>query len=446
MDKRKKAAAKKQVLKNHVSGKQGLLPEGFIMEMENLLGTEEASRLFASLDSEPSVSIRVNRRKASPSDPVFREMFPEAEPVEWCGSGLYLPVRHDFVHDPLLHSGVYYVQEAASMIYEPISERLAVELVTPSSDRPRRLDVLDLCAAPGGKSTAMLNGLAIAEQKIGRPLPYLLVSNEYDRKRVKALKENLDKWGDPNAIITNSPTDRFASLEGCFDIVAVDAPCSGEGMMRRLPMARTQWSTALVEQCVTLQREILSDAVEALRPGGFLIYSTCTFNSREDEGNVSWLCECHGLEIVEKPRHFFPHRERCEGLFVAVLQKPEGKPGATLRRLGRNDLLAAGIPVVSDGIEMTLPRQQKQGRKDDTTAIPSPRQVLAFDYDRGKFPMVELDREDAVAYLRRNALRLPEEVAKGYVAVAYKGYPLGLVKNVGTRANNLLPAEWRLLT
>lgn len=443
------------------------LPDAFIREMEGVLGPSETALLVDALREEPSVSIRLNKRKVRDSEAFMRRIadFSPSD-VEWCGSGYYLEKRPDFVHDPLLHAGAYYVQEGASMVYQSLVEKIVRE--TGSNDKGAPLKVLDLCAAPGGKSTAILNAL---------PDNSLLVANEFDRGRSKILKENLDKWGEPNVIVTNSPTARFASLTGYFDIVAVDAPCSGEGMMRREPMARSQWSTGLVESCSSLQRDILEDAEEALRPGGFLIYSTCTFNRMENEGNVSWLKEEKGLSAVSEPRRFMPHKNRCEGLFVVVMQKPEDpdfhpyqpkyKPGKglginsdsvfidttdsvferignrifciptallpTLELLKRND-----IPLLGAGTEV--------GTEKGSLFIPSSRQVLSRLFNGESLPSVELTLENAVAYLRRMPLTLDPAIPKGYVAVQYEGHTLGLVKNLGNRSNNLYPSEWRVLT
>lgn len=406
------------------------VPEAFIARMTEELGAGEAAMLAGALDATPSVSVRLNRRKTAGP-------LPEGlEPVPWCPSGFYLDERPDFIHDPLLHAGVYYVQEAASMIYEPIIADIAGGL---KETEGNPLHVLDLCAAPGGKSTAMLNGLTAAGRE-----RYFLVANEVDRRRAGILRENLDKWGDPNVAVTNSTADCFGRLEGFFDIVAVDAPCSGEGMMRREPEARRQWSEQLVEGCAALQRDILAHAVEAVRPGGWLVYSTCTFNRRENEDNVDWAVNALGLEPWGQSRRFMPHRERCEGLFVAVMRKPavdgytsRPRPVADMESL-TSALGRAGVRILSAGTET----QELKGN----LATPSARSVLAHDYDRGRFPEVELSADDALAYLRRNALRLPDGTPEGYVAVTFRGHPIGLVKNLGNRANNLHPKEWRILT
>ena len=402
------------------------IPEGFVGMLRETLGVADTEALLRALDGEPSVSVRVNRRKVNDMDGFLRRFGDYGpKPVPWCASGFYLDRRPDFVHDPMLHAGAYYVQEAASMIYETIVENLSLP--------ERHLNVLDLCAAPGGKTTAILNGL------LGKD--YTLVANEFDGKRVHILKENVDKWGDPDVVVTNSPTDRFRSLADCFDVVAVDAPCSGEGMMRREPVARSQWSEGLVARCAAMQRDILADAIGCLRPRGVLIYSTCTFNETENEANTRWLTEKYGLETIVGPRHFYPHREQCEGLFTAVFRKRAGDECIDSQPVPNADQLIkmlnkARVRILRAGTE-TISRK-------GSVEIPSSRQVLAHDYDRERFPKVSLGMEAAVAYLKGNPLQLDQEVPKGYVAVEYDGYPLGLVKNLGSRANNLYPAEWRI--
>ena len=438
------------------------IPSGFVNYMSYVLGPEESTQLVAALEHAPSVSIRVNRKKVSDLISFidrFKEFGPT--PVEWCDTGYHLLTRPKFVNDPLLHAGSYYVQEAASMYYESI-----VKDLLPKIEGGQPIKVLDMCAAPGGKSTAMLNALEG---------DYVLVANEYERSRSKILKENLDKWGDPNVIITNSSSDSFGRLKGYFDIVAVDAPCSGEGMMRREPVARSQWSPQLVKQCAALQKEILGNAIEALRPGGYLIFSTCTFNHEENEHNVEWLHE-KGLTIVEDARRFMPHREKCEGLYVVCMQKETGeeppvrlpkakqsnsrlpddvvfvrKENLDFEKIGERIygvpetlvptlrfLMAGKINILGAGTEIA-------SMKGDL-AIPSSRQVLSLTFDARKLPIVELSREDATGYLQGNPLSLAEGIPKGFIAVTYEGKPLGLMKNIGRRANNLYPAEWRIRT
>lgn len=411
------------------------IPEGFINQMETILGTEETEKLTNELKQPSPISIRINRRKIKDFNTVLDRFGTErVTQVPWCASGFYLSKRPLFVLDPLFHAGAYYVQEAASMIYEKITEDL-IKGGDLKTNGKGGLKILDMCAAPGGKTTAILNGLAATGTD-----SYLLIANEYDSKRVRILKENLDKWGDPNVIVTNSSSNLYAELEDTFDIVAVDAPCSGEGMMRREAAARSQWSLKLIEKCSSLQKDILANAVKALKPGGILIYSTCTFNKTENEDNASWLAKQFGLNEIMHPRRFYPHRERCEGLFVTAFRKPEEEAGLreeagteTLRR----KIKAVGIKIVSDGIQQT----ERKGN----TEIPSSRQVLSYLYDKSLFPSAELPETDAVSYLRRNTVVLPEDTPEGYVAVTFRGLPMGLVKNLGSRANNLYPSEWRIL-
>lgn len=393
----------------------------------------------SAMDGAPEVSIKLNRRKCSD---IAETGYAGTEPVKWCRSGFYLKERPKFTLNPLLHAGVFYVQDASSMVYETIVERLRGLGLLP--ERPL---VIDLCAAPGGKTGSIINAL---------PDGSIIVANEVMPKRVKILRENLLKWGYPDTIVTNSRTADVAALGEMFDLVAVDAPCSGEGMMRKDAEAVAQWSEGLVAQCSALQKEILADAVAALRPGGVLIFSTCTFNRRENEENVSWLAGQFGLEPVEMdfptewgigkaidsqyPAYrFMPHLTRGEGLFVAVLRKP-GVPHAqsTAKRV---ELIKRRLRVL-DGMERN--RNAKPLKGND--AVPNPVEPLMTDFVHGKYPEIELSEEHALRYLRHEALRLDDDTPKGFVVVTYKGHPLGFVKNIGSRANNLYPAEWRIRT
>ncbi|MDE6511981.1 MAG: RsmB/NOP family class I SAM-dependent RNA methyltransferase, partial [Muribaculaceae bacterium] len=229
------------------------LPEGFKALLSSEIGPERAKILFSALSKEPETSVRINLRKF-PEIPVY----PGMTEVPWCDSGHYLPERPSFTSHPLLHAGAFYVQDASSMVYETIVKHLVGD---------RHVFACDLCAAPGGKTTAILNAI---------PDGSVMLANEFSSSRANILKENLTKYGYPDLIVTNADTDRLAALKGRFDIVAVDAPCSGEGMMRKDKEARSQWSEGLIRQCASLQRGIIENAVEMLAPGGHLIYSTCT--------------------------------------------------------------------------------------------------------------------------------------------------------------------------
>ena len=415
------------------------IPSDFCALMREQYGDTMAESLFQGLSEEPCVSVRLNPRKS----PVTQ--VPGGHPVPHCPGAFYLDERPAFTFDPLFHAGVYYVQEASSMyLAKALEEHLRFPLAsfgayasphsdsrlsdTPSSS-PRY--ALDLCAAPGGKSTLLRSLL---------PDDWWLVSNEPMPKRAQVLAENMAKWGYPQSIVTqNYPAD-FAFLSHQFDLLVTDVPCSGEGMFRKDEGAIRDWSLENVTLCWQRQRSILSDVWPALKPGGLLIYSTCTFNHFEDEDNVQWIAGHLGADILEQ-RHFFPGRDKGEGFFLAVLRKygTSSVPGsdasplspeAFVSKVRRNlHTLLCGIPE---------PEQTPKG--------PVPPHILALSTScpRGNWPEYELTYTEALAYLRREALRI--EAPKGIVLVTFRGIPLGFVKSVGQRANNLYPQEWRIRT
>lgn len=378
------------------------LPEGFKTMMRELMGVESDS-LIDALQLPPVVSVRLNKRK-------HIDQFDSCEKVPWCESGYYLESRPEFIFDPLLHAGAYYVQDASSMIYETVTKQI-VEIFAKESDCNPCLHVLDLCAAPGGKTTAIINSL---------PDNSSIVANEYVRKRLPALQENIERWGFPNVKITNHDVSFFSKQGVLYDIVAVDAPCSGEGMMRKEEVARTQWSHELIQQCSSLQKDILRNAVEALKPGGFLIYSTCTFNRKENEDNAEYIkselrLKPYDLDLspdwniskgydTDIPCYrFMPHKTKGEGLFLSVFRKPGDWHHS------------------SSKINSILCNQDAE------------------------LPKVEISRELAVSYLRGESIILPENAPLGLLTVCYKGFPLGKAKNIGKRANNLYPKNKRIL-
>lgn len=246
------------------------LPDGLVRRLSADLGNE-APLLLAALDTPPPTSIRLNPRKPGG---------PSGALVPWCSTGRFLDERPLFTVDPLLHAGAYYVQEAGSMLVE----RAVVAAGLIGADAT----ALDLCAAPGGKSTHLLSLLGPGA---------LVVCNEVDARRHAVLQENIWKWGAPNACITRLPAETFGTLPH-FDLVLVDAPCSGEGLMRREPVARSQWSPELVRRCSTVQAGLLEHAWNALRPGGALIYSTCTWADEEDEGLLKSFLRRHEAEVL----------------------------------------------------------------------------------------------------------------------------------------------------
>ena len=380
------------------------LPEEFIRETRLVMGDDRLNRFMEAFNEEAPTSIRVNPTKHSIAD---------GEKVPWCQEGYYLEGRPQFTFDPLFHAGCYYVQEAASMFVTHVLRTFLSSLHSP-------LNVLDMCAAPGGKSTAARSVL---------PEGSLLVSNEPVPTRAQILLENITKWGAPNCIVTNNYPRDFRKAKARFDVIICDVPCSGEGMFRKDPATIGEWSLQNVEKCWRLQREIVADAWECLNPGGIMIYSTCTFNTKENEENVRWMMEELGAEILEMPTQpewnitgsllegfnapvyrFIPGITRSEGLFLAVLRKKNVTEGTG--------------PIV------TFQRLK----------------VLKADLPEGEFPKVELTYQEALKYLRGEALVLPPDTPKGFVTVTYKGAPLGPVKNIGNRANNLYPKPWRIKT
>ena len=273
------------------------LPPSFVEDMRALM--PDANDFLAALQTEQPVSIRLNSLKLDTSTHPESYIFPASYPaalrgqgevrlpqdsvrVPWCESGYYLPNRPAFTFDPLFHAGGYYVQEAASMFLEQAMRR--------SVGAPCRM--LDLCAAPGGKSSLASTLL---------PKGSLLVANEVIRQRSQILAENLTKWGCPNTIVTNSDPADFGQLDNFFDVLLTDVPCSGEGMFRKDPVAVSEWSPQNVELCYQRQRRILSDVWPSLKPGGIAIYSTCTYNVHEDEENIAWICQELGAEVLEVP-------------------------------------------------------------------------------------------------------------------------------------------------
>ena len=387
------------------------LPEDFVRETRLLMGEERFNRFMEAFNEDAPTSIRIN--------PLHRGTVPSVQIVPWCPEGYYLEGRPQFTFDPLFHAGCYYVQEAASMFVTHIVRTII-------NCQSSIVNCLDMCAAPGGKSTAIRTVL---------PEGSTLVSNEPIPTRAQILLENITKWGWKDCIVTNNYPRDFRKAKTKFDIILCDVPCSGEGMFRKDPNAINEWSLQNVEKCWRLQREIVADAWECLNPGGILIYSTCTYNTKENEENVRWIMEEYGAEpivIPTKPEwgitgsllpgfdapvyRFIPGITRSEGLFMAVLQH-----------------------------RGTVPRVSKE-RLNYTGTVPSVLRRLTPDFPQGDFPRIDLSYPNALKYLRGEALVLPADTPRGIVTVTYKGVPLGPMKNIGNRANNLYPKPWRIKT
>ena len=410
------------------------LPTAFTEKTRQLMGEERFERYLQSFEEDTPVSIRLNPMKASPNLSKGREFqVLDGERVPWCRHAYYLKKRPNFTMDPLFHAGCYYVQEASSMFLDEVLRQtspIPSQGGEPHSSPLGRLgEALDMCAAPGGKSTLLRAAL---------PEDCVLYSNEPIRNRANILLENVTKWGYKNHIVTNNYPKDYRKSKMKFDLILCDVPCSGEGMFRKDEATIREWSPQNVEKCWQLQRDIVDDAWACLNAGGLLIYSTCTFNTKENEENIRYFLEQYeDMEVVpvaiqpewnitgsllegfnEPVYRFIPGISKGEGLFMAVLRK--SLPPTPSKRRGRQEALNI----------LTSPlRHQTSALSHHTSDI-----------------KVDLDYKSAISYLRGEALVLPEDTPRGEVTVCFQGHPLGPMKNIGTRANNLYPKEWRIRT
>lgn len=475
---------------------QNTVPQEFKDYAVKLLGAERWKKVEEALSDEPSVSIRLNPYKTGGLGCDWSQCDGYDGRVPWAEGAFYLKSRPAFTADPLLHAGIYYVQEAASMFLEQAVRRYVNSPVK----------ALDLCAAPGGKSTVLRSCL---------PEGSFMVCNEPVRQRAQVLAENMIKWGHPDVMVTNSYPDAFSPLDGAFDLVVADVPCSGEGMFRKEEDAVSGWSMDNVMMCRDRQREIISQVWPALKSGGLLVYSTCTLNQYENEENVAWIASELGAEVLplDVPSewgicgnllsgevsadgagkipvcHFVPGLTRGEGFFLAVLRKtsvcedtvevgfmPSGKKNRTKGKRGEQRVqavpencrewisrIADSFEFQTDGVRLTAVSSQFAGWcaavRDKVNVIfcgimvaeqkgkdwvPSQMLAMSTCLVRSAFPAVDLDYPAAVAYLRKETPSLPEGTPKGFVLLTYAGVPLGFAKNIGNRANNLYPQEWRI--
>ena len=412
------------------------LPTDFTEYTRRLMGDALYATLEKGLREEPPVSIRLNPFKGAATRFGVKD---SAGNVAWCRDGVYLKARPDFTFDPLLHAGLYYVQEAASMFVDHVLREV---VKTP-------VRMLDLCAAPGGKTGCALAAL---------PHGSMLFSNEPVRRRASILNENVLKFGVPDVVVTNNYACDYSRSKLQFDVVLADVPCSGEGMFRKDAGAIDDWSMKKVEECARLQREIVSDIWSCLKPGGLLIYSTCTFNAHEDEENVAWIAKELGADFIEIPTEkawnimgslidknpvyrFVPGKTRGEGLFMAVLRK-YGEPADVNEERRLKEIKAIHekalkkLHVLSHG---PLPDMMK-GRQ----TLPDHSKALSVTADLHAYPHVEVDYQQAIAYLRTEAVTLKTDVPRGIVLLTYRDFPIGFAKNLGNRANNLYPQAWKI--
>ena len=451
-----------------------MIKESFRKYLEEAIGSENALVAFSAFDAPASVSVRANPFKSG--------RIPEGRKVAWSEHGRILPERPQFTLDPHFHGGAYYVQDSSSMFVGHVFRTLAARMSLPQ-DRPVR--VLDLCAAPGGKTTDLAASL---RTMFGDR--FLLVSNEVMKQRVGVLADNVALWGDPNVMVTSDDPRAFSSLTGFFDIIVADVPCSGEGMFRKDEEAQNQWSEDNVALCEARQRRIIADVWPSLACGGLFIYSTCTFNRYENDGNVAWVAEELGAEPLLKEDvageyegviktglgySLVPGFVEGEGQYCSALVKTGDCAYVESRqRQGR----AARPAPLPKGLERLLDREVSFRQKGDVvTAVPSclaqlvgileqslhvvaagcavgtvkgnvlvPDADLALSLmlDRTAFPSVEVDRNTALSYLHRDAITLPEGTERGYVLICHEELPLGFVKNLGNRCNSLHPQSRRI--
>ena len=376
--------------------------------------------------SEASVSIRLNPFKGCDG--------PAGTPVPWSPYGRMLDSRPSFTLDPLFHAGCYYVQDSSAMYVGHIFRKYLHKV----SGGGRHLRVLDLCAAPGGKTTDLAASL---RELYGSD--FTLVSNEVMKARASILCDNVAVWGDPAVTVTSVDPAAFARMGAWFDVIVADVPCSGEGMFRKDERAREEWSPAVVDLCAARQKRILADVWPALREGGLLIYSTCTYETSENDDNLIWAAEELGGEIIAPENEYADYGVEltsCGNLLRAGVVPGEGQwVGALVKtssqKSGKNISIQDLRPLRSGLIK---------GVQKGKDFIPDADYALSMDFAGEDYPSVELDLQTALKYLHRDALVLPD-AAPGYNVVRYKGHPLGFVKNIGSRCNNLLPKGRRIL-
>lgn len=458
------------------------VPPALLLSLQNIKGFDKEAFERVHKTGQQITSIRYNAAKLKrTSHPSF---FNEGlqEPIPWASGGYYLRDRPSFTLDPLFHSGLYYVQDASSMFLEE-ALRQTIDLGSP-------LKVLDLCAAPGGKST-LIQSIISAES--------LLVSNEVIKARANILVENITKWGAENVIVTNNDPKDFQRLPGYFDIIVVDAPCSGSGLFRKDPQAIKEWSINNVQLCCQRQQRILSDVMPSLKHGGILLYSTCSYSGEEDEDLSDWLissCGVQSLKLQLKDGHgiietlspisnaygyrFYPDKVKGEGFYLAAFKKEEKEnmPAAQgTKAMKRNQR------VVIPDREVLEPFMEKPGnfffitQNESVIAVPlhlerelailqSSLYIKKAGVKLGNIIRNELipahelavstiinpcvlyfdtDRETALKYLRKQDTGILPSNNKGWCLLTYSKLPLGWIKILPGRINNYYPRDWRIL-
>ena len=429
--------------------------------LAQVVGEGNLSAVLDALSGEPSVSVRINPAKAGSPSEIFGNLV--SGPVEWNRHAAFLSERPAFTLDPLIHAGAYYVQDSSAMFPGKAFRDVLDKVLESGIISPK---VLDLCAAPGGKTTDI--SASLRESCKGG---YLLISNEIMKQRAAVLADNAAVWGDPSVVVTSVDPKAFGTLPGFFDIIVADVPCSGEGMFRKDDEAVSQWSEENVALCQARQRRIVADVWPSLAEGGFLVYSTCTFNNLENDDNVKWICSEFGAEIIgidscgllrtECGVSLVPGFVRGEGQYCAVLRKTSPSAG-TAACSGRQQDRWQKLPeahasiirplldeemamIVKDGRIVAVPeyvrcvlsmleplrplaRGLAVGMFKGKDFIPDADLALSLSLRRGAFNEFEVNRETALSFLHRDPVRLP----------------IGFVKNLGNRCNSLHPLHRRI--
>ncbi len=447
-----------------------IFPPALVRSLKKEFNFEE-ERFFTTHEQQEQItSVRINPGKDT-------MLFDDRDEVPWCSSGRYLQERPSFISDPYFHAGTYYVQEASSMFLHHILKHHA--------NLNRKLNALDLCAAPGGKST-LISSLLNDDS--------LLVSNEIIKTRVNVLADNLTKWGPVNTVVTNNDPKDFSRIPGFFDIMVIDAPCSGSGMFRKDPQAITEWSESAVQLCSQRQQRILADAYPALKKGGLLIYSTCSYSIEENEHIADWLCDHFDVTPVAVPveeswgivetrsgahqaygYRFYPHKVKGEGFFVSCFIKNDGDEGflpakGKLETAGKqeSEILSRWVNSTDplelirfNGEFLAFPRSltdelktlqaklyikkagTRLGRLAGKDLVPDHELAQGF-IASPDTPRVNVDKETALTYLKKEDIRLPG-APTGWTLICYEGFPLGWAKILPNRVNNYYPKELRIL-
>ena len=404
------------------------VPDGFQELLTASVGAGQAEVVLEALGQTPSVSVRLNPVKLTDCP------FPDADPVPWSPYGYLLKERPVFTLDPLFHAGCYYVQDTSAMYVGHVFRQM-MDALAPGCR------VLDLCAAPGGKTTDLAASL---REHFGER--FSLVANEVMRARYAVLRSNVESWGDPRVSTVSRDPSAFGD-EPLFDAILADVPCSGEGMFRKDAQAVAEWSPKTVEFCAARSRRILSDIWPTLQPGGLLIYSTCTFNHFENDDTVAWIAAELGADVIPLPP-FPPVVNTAHGqLLLPGLVPGEGQYVAALRKHSAGGSTFSAAKMMADASKNVSSTGRKTGRAKD--AFPGALAQLfatgnALSPETAGAPLVNVDRETALHYLHGDALVLPEDAPVGPVTIGYQGHPLGPAKNLGKRCNNLYPKNKRI--